>query len=180
MAKSWATIVEIKNNYDSLNRMLKFIKDNAVYVGVPDATLEREKEHNEVTNAELLFIHTNGSQPKHIPARPVIEPAIENSLDSIFSLLKKAAQLASEGNGSEAYRTLGLVGMKAQKVCRLWFVSPLNNWPPNSPAVQRRKRRKKSTDPKPLIDTGELRKSITYFIETKGVRKYDDKRGGID
>jgi hypothetical protein len=32
----------------------------------------------DVTNAELLFIHTKGSPLKHIPARPVIEPAIEN------------------------------------------------------------------------------------------------------
>ena len=45
-----------------------------------------------------------------------------------------------------------------------------NNWPPNSPSVIAEKRRKGSTNPRPLIDTGELRKSITYFVKTKGGR----------
>lgn len=85
-------------------------------------------------------------------------------------MMKKAAQLAFTGRFDEAVNQLRKVGMRGQNVSRAWFVNPDNGWPPNSPSVQSAKRAKGSDDPKPLIDTGELRKSITYFVKTKGGR----------
>ena len=72
---------------------------------------------------------------------------------------------AEKGDTDGALKKLKLAGMRAQNVCRAWFTNPKNGWPPNSPRTAARKRAKGSTDPKPLIDTGELRKSITYFIK---------------
>lgn len=164
-------IIEEKKNYEALVKAIKFMKQNEVYVGIADDTTEREEEGTkEITNAELLFIHTNGSPVNNIPPRPVIEPAIRNDKDRLSKMMKKAAQLFLKGDKQEAINQLRKVGMRGQNVCRAWFVNPKNNWPPNSPAVQAAKMRKGANAPRPLIDTGELRKSITYFVKTKGGR----------
>ena len=84
--------------------------------------------------------------------------------------MKAAAKAVLEVNEEKAFKHLSLAGMYAQNASRSWFTNPENNWPPNSPAVIAIKKRKGSTNPRPLIDTGELRKSITYFVDKEGTR----------
>lgn len=146
------------------------MKENEVFVGIADDTTDREEGKGEVTNAELLFIHTNGSPVNNVPARPVIEPAIKDDKDRLSDMMKKAADFAFKKNVVEAVNQLKRVGMRGQNISRAWFTNPKNNWPPNSLSVQRAKMAKGAEFPKPLIDTGELRKSITYFVKTKGGR----------
>lgn len=161
-------IIEEARNFQRMMNTLNKMMENEVYVGIADDTTEREADDTGITNAELLFIHTNGSPVNNIPPRPVIEPAIYNDKDRLADMMKKAAQLFMEGRDEEAIKQLQRVGMRGQNVSRQWFVDEKNGWPPNAPAVREAKIRKGSTDPKPLIDTGELRKSITYFVKTKG------------
>ena len=159
--------VEIITSVDKIGKIAKamnFMMGNEVYVGISDETTTREKGEP-VTNAELMFIHTNGSPINNIPARPVIEPAIEDDKDRLASMMEGVFLSAEKGDTDGALKKLKLAGMRAQNVCRAWFTNPKNGWAPNSPRTAARKRAKGSTDPKPLIDTGELRKSITYFIK---------------
>ena len=159
--------VEIITSVDKIGKIAKamnFMMGNEVYVGISDETTTREKGEP-VTNAELMFIHTNGSPINNIPARPVIEPAIEDDKDRLASMMEGVFLSAEKGDTDGALKKLKLAGMRAQNVCRSWFTNPKNGWAPNSPRTAARKRAKGSTDPKPLIDTGELRKSITYFIK---------------
>lgn len=147
-----------------LVKALKFMKENSVYVGVPEEDTDREENAN-VTNAELLFIHTNGSPVNNIPARPVIEPAIENDKERLSRMMRDAGRDALNGDKSAALEKLKRVGIRGQNIARAWFTNPANGWPPNAPSVAAAKIRKGSTEPRPLIDTGELRKSITYVIK---------------
>jgi hypothetical protein len=163
--------IKVKNNKQLPRDAIDFIKNNSQLVGIPQNKASREKDGNQkasaVTNAELLYIHTNGSPARNIPARPVIEPAIENSVDKLVKRMKIVFQMLLDGNITGATLELDKTGMYAQNIVRNWFVDPLNHWAPNSPSVIAAKRRKGATDPKPLIDTGELRKSITYVIRRK-------------
>lgn len=162
-------VIDVKlqvKNFVNFGKALHFMKNNSVYVGIPQEETSREGS-KDVTNAELLYIHTNGSPANNIPARPVIEPALKDDSERLSAMMKKASKLVFNGNKEEAIKQLKLVGMRGQNVSRKWFVNEKNGWPPNSPSVYRRKLEKESTDPKPLIDTGELRKSITYVVETK-------------
>lgn len=168
MAKSPVSIIKVADNTKKLFNGVKFMKNNYVLIGVPQKETKREGEP--VTNAELLFIHTNGSPINNIPARPVIEPALKNSADKISNTLKKSANFSISGDRGNALKELERAGLKGQNVSRDWFTNPLNNWPPNSPAVTARKIAKGSTNPKPLIDTGELIKSITYVVVREGKR----------
>lgn len=171
MAKSKGPGWEVVESASKLVRniqLLDFMKDNEVYVGIQQSESKREDEP--ITNAELLFIHTNGSPVNNIPPRPVIEPAIKHDRERLSNMMKKSAQFVLNGHIEDAIIQLRKTGMRGQNVSRNWFVNPENNWPPNSPSVIDAKRRKGSTNPRPLIDTGELRKSITYFVKTKGGR----------
>jgi len=170
--------VEVKEKSGDAEQKIKdalqFLKDTPVYVGVPENKTVRRKEDGEkvaITNAELMFIHTNGSPRNNIPARPVIEPAIEDDKERISKMFKDAGQTMINQGKDAAMKKLKLIGMRAQNICRAWFVNPKNNWPPNSPATIAAKRAKGATKPRPLIDTGQLRRSIIYFVETKGGRE---------
>lgn len=160
---------------------MKFLKNNPVYVGIPEDTTEREEDNKintevsdqkkvGVTNADLLFIHTNGSSVNNIPARPWIEPAIAEDKDKICKHLKNAVNNAIDGKNDQAIKDLAKAGMQAQNSCRAWPDNSKNNWEPLSAATVRERIKKGSTNPVPLVDTGELRKSITYFIDHKGTR----------
>lgn len=153
----------------SLVNGLRFLKENYVLVGIPQEKTDRKPEDG-ITNAELMFIHTNGSPINNIPARPVIEPAIKENKEKISEHFKLAFQEAMKGNKDAAFNQLKLAGMRAQNAARAWFLDDKNGWPPNSPSVAARKRKKGSTEPRPLIDTGELRKSITFVVVKKGER----------
>lgn len=163
---------EVTASLDKFARNAKaidFMRNNEVYIGIQQDETTRKGEP--VTNAELLFIHTNGSPARNIPARPVIEPAIEDDGDRLSQMMKKAAQHVFAGEEEQALAQLKKTGMRGQNVSRAWFTNDKNGWPPNAPSVAEEKRKKGATDPRPLIDTGELRKSITYFVKTKGGRE---------
>ena len=111
-----------------------------------------------------LYILRNGSPAWRIPPRPIIEPAIEDSSDVIAEKLQQALGSFLKADIISGERKLKITGMKAQNIVRAWFVNPKNNWPPNSPATIMMKTKGKGGETKPLIDTGELRKSITYVV----------------
>jgi hypothetical protein len=109
------------------------------------------------SKAYQLFLHTHGSPLWHSPPRPVIEPAIEHSKEAIAKQLQKAAKTALDGQNPTP--ELQKAGMLGQNIARGWFTSPDNGWAPNAPATVEMK----GSD-KPLIDSGEMRKAITYVV----------------
>jgi hypothetical protein len=128
-------------------------------VGIPAKTTSRKGEV--INNASLLFIHTHGSPVQGIPARPVIEPAIraEGNRQAINAELKEAARAALNEHPVQAEQHLTRAGMAGANAAKSWFTDARNNWAPNTPETIRRK----GSD-RPLIDTGALRRSITYVV----------------
>lgn len=176
-----------------LQKSLAELSRMQVYVGVPEKKTARKK--GTITNAQLIFIHTHGvrtvtarrrmtammlnrnigysaalalyKQSKGsplfaIPPRPVIEPAIEvkNNREVIQEDLKLAAVSALDGNKTQTVHYLNVAGMEAQNRVRAWFTDPRNHWAPNAPSTIRRK-----GSAQPLIDQGEMRKSIVYLVD---------------
>ena len=85
--------VQRKVNID-LDKVLAQLKKKAVYVGIPKENSKRDD--GEMTNASLLMIHSKGSPLRHLPARPVIEPAIEDETNKA----KISRQLIAAANNS--------------------------------------------------------------------------------
>jgi hypothetical protein len=144
---------------------LKELKSVRVFVGVPEEDTQRKlgdakHPHNQdVTSAQLVYIHTHGSPLKGIPARPIIELAIEADKANIVAELKDAGVASLAGKKQEAMLYFRRAGQEAENFVRGWFFDARNNWAPNKPATIARK----GSD-RPLIDTGELRKSIVFVI----------------
>lgn len=120
--------------------------------------------------AQQLYIASHGSPAHRIPPRPIIEPAIEANQDEIENKLEKALSAFLDFNFILGEKKLKAVGMFAQNKVRGWFTDSRNGWPPNSPATIKAKSKGKNIKDNPLIDTGELRKSITYVVKTPNTK----------
>ena len=155
----FATIQANDAQWKAVQEAVKELKKHEVLVGVPQEKSSR-KGSGKVTNAELLFIHTNGSPVRGIPPRPVLQPAIENDKERVGEMLGKAIDAATSGNKEQVVPALERAGMYGANICKAWFVNPSNSWKPNSPETEKRKGSKR-----PLIDTAEMRKSITYIVK---------------
>lgn len=111
-----------------------------------------------------MYLQEHGSPAWQSPPRPVIEPAIEDPENKkrIAEQLKQVITDALDGDTNIMKADLNGAGMVAQNAVRDWFTNPKNEWAPNSPLTVKRK----GSD-RPLIDTGELRKSISYVVREK-------------
>jgi len=135
------------------------IAKSDVLVGIPQSRNSRKGE--KIGNAALMYIQTNGSPGHKIPARPVIEPAIaaDGNRQAIASDLQDAVKGMLNDNPTQATTALRRAGMDGSNAAKTWFTDPRNNWPPNRPYTIRRKK-----SDRPLIDTGDLRRAITYVV----------------
>ena len=181
---------ENAGGFNGLVSRLQKLKKRRLMVGIPEKKAARQNEH--INNAQLLYILSHGvrkksmrdeMQPKldagmkysaayqlyimshgsplwQIPPRPVLEPAIEAHKDAIVELFNAVIKAAARGNPEATDRAIHRCGMAAQNYCRDWFTDPRNGWPPNSPRTIAMK-----GSARPLIDTGTMRKAITYVVE---------------
>lgn len=157
---------ESNQNERITNAQLLYIHSN----GVRDNSMIKEMQHDiksgtSYSKAYEFYVHEHGSPLWHVPPRPVLAPAIENSKELIAEKMRGIFQNILDGKNISG--ELGEVGMLGQNIARAWFDNPENKWPPNSPLTVKIKNKKKSGEAKPLINTGELRKSITYVIRDK-------------
>lgn len=185
-------IKEIDHGLKLMADAVKAIRVLDVLVGIPQ---EKDSRPGMISNSELAFIHTHGARtgamskdmdksmskgvsyakahdlyvkskgsPLHrIPPRPIIEPAFDDSKEQIAEMLKWPMQKALDGDKQGAIESLEKVGMQGQNIVRAWFNNPKNNWEANSPLTVKLK-----GSSNPLIDSGELRKSITYVVRKGG------------
>jgi hypothetical protein len=152
------TAKELAVAADLRKKLMDLAKVQAL-VGVTQGTATRRKDL--VTNAELMYIHSNGSPARHIPIRKVIEPAIaaDGTHQAISAELKEAAIAKFHDNDLDMLVHLRRAGIIGRNASVAWFTDPRNNWPPNKPATIKAK----GSD-RPLIGTGALRASITWVI----------------
>ena len=139
---------------------------------------------NPISNAELLFIFSNGSPLRGQPPRVVIEAAIEAdpTKDLIAKELAAASVAALNGDESGMMEHLDRAGQIGESASKAWFTDSRNGWPQNAPSTIRAKSGKSVMGPvglvgmdasldamnTPGIDTGQMRRAITHITETGG------------
>lgn len=116
--------------------------------------------------AQQLYRASMGDPVHMIPPRPILEPAITANKEEINKRLKNAMNSFLSGNEEKGIEDLKRLGMFAQNKAREWFTDSRNGWTPLSPATKKAKAKKGKSKDNPLIDTGEMRKSITYVLVT--------------
>ncbi|HWU68261.1 MAG TPA: hypothetical protein VN046_05255 [Stenotrophobium sp.] len=166
-----------------------------VLVGIPEDKANRDDDGNhvgEANNAMLGYIHDNGSPAANIPARPFMRPGIKAVQDKLETRLKSAANAALDGNTEKIETQLEAAGLLAsvsiKKAISDGDFAPLA---PSTIAARARGRQTKSQREaeqeyaamtaqgvpaelaqaaagiKPLVNTGQLRNSITYVVRGK-------------
>lgn len=149
-----------------------------VLVGIPHG----EARTDGLTNAQIGYLQENGSPAMNIPERPFLVPGVEEVQEKVGDKLVKAVDAGLEGNRQRMMLLLESAGMIAMNSVRAYFVNgefaPLSLATIRARARRGRKGAKQylkqlETGPaetglvRPLIDTGELRKSVTYIIMKK-------------
>ena len=163
-----------------------------VLVGVPSAKGPRRQ--GQISNATLAYIHENGSPAQNIPARPFIRPGIRRVRAELIRMMRQGAHDAVRGKRVDATVILNRVGMKARNAVVEEITDPTPPFAPLKPATVRARLRRTNAgrrqlkameklakvsgkpmqavlsewagagNAKPLIDTGQLRASITYVV----------------
>lgn len=151
-----------------LMKALKSLPHKNVLVGIPSDKSNRKAEVGEkadITNAELGYIHEYGAPEKNIPARPFLIPGVEEVKPQVIKYFKEAGKAAVEGNITQIEKYFHMAGLAAQNTVR----AKINNgdFEPLSEVTLRLRRSRGRTGTRPLIDTGQLRNSITYVIRNK-------------
>ena len=143
-------------------------------VGIPEKNAARAD--GGMDNVSLAFLHSRGSPVNNMPARPFIEPAIEqdSTIDVIAEHFGEAFQGALFGDAGEVHRQLSYAGIESVNAIRNYMGS--GALAPNAPITVSGgwMRNKVSGKPfkvagkgsaAPLIDTSGLRAAVTYVIE---------------
>ncbi|HEY8354200.1 MAG TPA: hypothetical protein VIK69_04220 [Methylophilaceae bacterium] len=180
MSRVRVKIDRLKEVVRNINELVR--KD--VLVGVPGETADRDQEeYGPMNNPTLAYIHDNGSPAANIPARPFMQPGIEAEQDRIAAHLRKAAAATLDGLNQKANDELEAAGMVASSSVKNQITSgdfaPLSEATLRARAARGRKGAKaelesraagnapNNDNARPLIDTGQLRQSITYVVRGK-------------
>lgn len=145
--------------FEDIKKELTALEGYVIELGVFDANSGRtDKARIGVNNAELMYIHENGSPLQHIPARPVLQMTIDYAKTSLLpKAVDKAtnAYLATE-NIKDFENELTKLCIQIEKYARKIIYSNDGRLAPNAPRTIARK-----GDNHPLFDTGQLARSIT-------------------
>lgn len=141
-----------------LLRRLAAVAQRDVLVGVP----ADEGRDDGPTNAEIGYQNEFGSPANNIPARPHLLPGVAAVQDKVVAKLTKAADAAATGRPSDAERHLHAAGLLAQNSVRRTLTTTA--YRPLSERTLAERRARGRTGTKPLIDTGQYRRSITYIV----------------
>lgn len=171
---------------------LKLLADVEVLVGVPEETTDVRNEDGVefITNAALALIHDQGAPEAHIPARPFMRPGVEAVEDKLQKQLRRSMTVAFNTRDPLAVEaSMHEIGLTAQvsiqRTIQQGIPPPLADATLRARARKRKGRigpglellsRSKGNAPSmdfvtPLIDTGDMLKSITYAIRSRKQRK---------
>ncbi|MBO7735905.1 MAG: hypothetical protein J6S67_25270 [Methanobrevibacter sp.] len=156
----------IRVNVKGLQQILRALGDKYVIrVGIMGSKSTRKNGKSGLTNAEIGFINEFGAQTKNIPPRSFLGMPLRLYLSDFLkgkkAFSKKAVEQAVKDG--KLLQLAKLAGATAEEVIQKAFeTSGFGQWQGNSEYTKR----KKKSD-KPLIDTGELRRSITSEVKKR-------------
>lgn len=154
------TVTISGNGLEDILDAIDTLMTKEVLVGIPHG---EARPDSEMTNAQIGYIQETGSPAMNLPPRPFLAPGVELIQDKVALHLTKAIDAALARKPAVVLTSLNRAGMVAQNSVRLYFVG--GHFAPLSEATIRQRLAKGRTGTNPLIDTQQLRKSVTYVIK---------------
>lgn len=154
----------LQNTRSIMEIIVPNVEKQRILMGVPKDTSENREiddENEPINNAELLAIHEHGTIDGRIPARPLLEPVIEQEKEYIKKSFQKYISLINNNEGSKAELVLDQLAIYIEGKLVEYFDK--NDWVANAPSTIARK-----GSARPLIDSGDLRRSLRAFVDEGG------------
>lgn len=172
--------VKVTADLKKLESILKKLGgDYVARVGILDNNATSIHDGSEITNGELGLIHEFGSEVNNIPARSFLRMPLEEKQDSLMKAIDspQVKKSIESGDIETAYKALGIAG--EQIVKEAFMTSGFGKWAANAPITINGglMYNKVSGAPvyvkgkgfnKPLIETGDLSRSISSDVVKKG------------
>lgn len=147
---------ELENVCKELLEVYNSLFNYAIEIGVVSSNADRKEK--DITNAQLMFIHENGSYLRNIPKRPVLELTIQYASTKLIpEMLKRVEEGCFKHNWSKEDVKLELekLCVRMQSYAR-YVIYQSDLLEKNAPSTIAGK----GSD-RPLLDTGQLARSIT-------------------
>lgn len=122
---------------------------------------QHETDNGTVPTASIAAVHELGSIKRNIPARPFLNPTLEEKRDENVRLLLDAAKDALSGGRANLEKIGGkLVGDVQTKI------TEITQPPLKQSTIKARARRhsKGIASDKPLVDTGQMLRAVTFEV----------------
>lgn len=145
-----------KGYYEALKRFEAM--NSELDVGVPDLDIPHKGSLG-MTVAAVAAIHEYGAPAAGIPQRSYLRAWVDENEPRIQKMVAAMQQSVASGKRTQA-QALELLGQKFVGEIQARIAKGIE------PALKDRTVARKGSS-KPLIDTGQLRSSITYIIRTK-------------
>ena len=144
----------------------KLLTKTDVLVGIPAS--ENARDDGPIGNAALGYLHDTGSPANNIPARPFMGPGIAEGKSEITRQFRKAGDAAMRGDKAGVLAGLTGAGIAAENAVKKKITE--GPFVPLSEKTIKARQRRGRTGIKPLIDTGQLRRSITHVLRTRNAK----------
>lgn len=147
---------------DIINAISK-LAGKDVLVGIPDS--DPDRKDGPISNAQIGYIQETGSPANNLPARPFLVPGVAEVQAKCADRLQKGATNALSGNLSSAEASLTAAGLIAESSVKRKINS--NIQPELAESTLEARRDRGVTRTNTLVDTGQLRNSITHVVRNK-------------
>lgn len=180
-------VTVVKDNVSKVFKSITDLVGKQVLVGIPES--KDRRDDGPIGNAAIGYTMEFGSPANNVPARPFLIPGVEKVERSTLNQLKQAAEAALNGDAEVSDQKLNAAGIIASNSVRTEISS--NIPPPLAPGTIRGRRHARGTKSRresedvylnlisqgvdasaaqmetgivSLVNTGQLRASITYVI----------------
>lgn len=141
-----------KKTLEELNRL-------KVMIGLQQG----QKNQDGTDLVDIALFNELGTE--NIPSRPFLRDSVDANADKINAFLKRAVKIILRGGTAED--VLKKIGVFQKGLIQKQIVD--GDFVPNAPATIKRKlKKKRKGSVTPLVDNGDLRKSINFVIKEKG------------
>ncbi len=167
-------VTVVKDDLAKVMKSLTALAKQDVLIGIPQESgsaglwdqMEKELSSKPaINNATLGYIHEFGSPARNIPERPFLIPGVRESEEQVTPFLKSAVKSALNNKPGDVLKKLHAAGMTAQNAVKAKINSGIG--PALKGSTLKARQRRGRTGDVPLIDTGQLRNSITYVVRDK-------------
>ena len=157
--------------FEKEKEILKSLSNYYIEIGVISEKTGRKDDKISVgiTNAELMYIHENGSPSRNIPSRPILDITIRWAEKNLMpkTLNKIIDGIIYQGwSTSDVEKELNRMCIRMQNYAYESIYDNNGILAPNSQKVAARKKGNH-----PLFDTGQLARSITCRLVNKNLTK---------